>query len=70
MIPELVNYSDRHLDQEEAADKMIEVDGDGDGHVTWNEYLHKTYSYTPEDVVKMAADKSDEVQTFYRVPYD
>lgn len=57
----------RHLDQEEAADKLAELDEDEDDHVSWDEYIHKTYGYKPEELTEMEKDKNEEVQTFVRV---
>ena len=57
----------RKLDREEAISKHKEQDTDGDGKVTWADYLNEVYSYKPDDIEEFRKDKSDDMKSFVEV---
>ena len=54
----------RLLDEEEALEDLEENDADGDGAVTWLEYLKGHFSYSPDDIKDMRRSDRDDVATF------
>ncbi|XP_052775237.1 calumenin-like isoform X1 [Mya arenaria] len=64
---ELVDWimmSFKLLDEEEAVEDLEENDQDGDGQLTWVEYLKGHFAYTPEDIKEMRKNGRDDIQTF------
>lgn len=69
-ISDWVLASFRKQDEKEAAEKLKEVDADGDSQLSWAEYLKKVYGYTLEDVENFKKDLSPDMQTFLRMVKD
>ncbi|CAI9726516.1 reticulocalbin-2 isoform X1 [Octopus vulgaris] len=67
VLPELQSWiynSFKNLDKDEINEEFSSMDTDGDKKVTWEEYVHKFYSYTPEFLKEMkmkGGQENDEI---------
>ena len=57
----------RSLDEEEAVDKMEEVDENMDNMISWEEHLKTTYDYLPEEIEDFDKDENPEVKSLHEV---
>ena len=55
-------YFSSNLNKEEALEKLVQHDGDGDGQVTISEYLKKVYGYSIEEIYEFEKDKNPEAR--------
>ncbi len=62
-----IYFTFRSLDKEEAMEMMEVHDADGDGNVTWREYLKKVFDYLPEEVEDFEKDKNQQVRALGEV---
>ncbi|ELU03622.1 hypothetical protein CAPTEDRAFT_186176 [Capitella teleta] len=69
-ITEWVIQSFQSLNEEEAGEKMTDIDSDKDGQITWPEYLKSTFSYSPDQVDELAQDKNPEIRSFIEIVKD
>jgi len=46
---------------------LAEVDSNGDGGVTWNEYAMKVFGYTSDELNRFTADTNPAMVTFNKV---
>lgn len=62
-LTDWIVMSFRLLDEEEALEEFDENDEDGDGKLTWKEYLKTHFSYTEDEIKEMrASDRDDSLQ--------
>lgn len=60
-------YAFRKQDDSEAVQKLAEVDVNGDGGVTWDEYAMKVFGYTSEELQRFTSDTDPAMETFNKV---
>jgi len=70
VLPELQSWvfnSYKSLDSEEAKEEFKTIDLDENGRVTWEEYLKKVYSYTPQELDEIAKKNDKEMKEVERM---